>query len=307
MAAVAGAFSWGLTTRAPGVPSRVAGHETDVASAWSAPLPRDPSAATAAFLARVPADVRARGDAFGNTRYITLLSRIAVLVGSVAILMFSGAAVAMRNVARRVTSRAALQDAIVAVQTLALFFLLSLLVETYAGFVRMRHAGFSHMSYSSWLGDAALNWAVTAPFFAVGVVAFYALIRRYPQSWMVWTTAVYALLTSVFILLAPQYIAPLFNTIAPMANGPQKQAILSLARANGVPANDVFVQNASRQSELLNAHVSGFAGAAQIVLDDNTIATTPAAEVRLVMAHEIGHYVLAHVTKGTVFDTLITG
>ena len=53
--------------------------------------------------------------------------------------------------------------------------------------------------------------------------------------------------------------------------------------------------------------VSGFGGTAQIVLDDNTIAKTPDAEVRLVMAHEIGHYVLAHVTKGIVFDTLITG
>jgi STE24 endopeptidase len=199
------------------------------------------------------------------------------------------------------------QDAIVALLTLALFFLLALPVETYAGFVRMRHAGLSHMGYARWLGDAALNWAVTAPFVTVGVVALYALIQRRPQSWAVWATGVYAVLSCVFILLTPRYIAPLFNKITPMADGPQKQEILSLARANGVPANDVFVQNASRQSELLNAHVSGFAGTAQIVLDDNTIAKTPAAEVRLVMAHDIGHYVLAHVMKGIVFDTLITG
>jgi hypothetical protein len=103
----------------------------------------------------VPADVRARGDAFGNTRYVTLFARVAVLAGSIAILMFSGAAVSMRNLARRITSRVPLQNAIVALETVASFFLLSLPVDTYAGFVRMRHAGFSHISYASWLGDTA--------------------------------------------------------------------------------------------------------------------------------------------------------
>jgi STE24 endopeptidase len=278
-----------------------------VDSAWGASLPRDPTAATAAFLARVPADVRARGDAFGNATRMTVLLNAAALVASIAILMFSGAAAFMRDRARRITARVAVQDAIVAVQTLALFFLLSLPTETYAGFVRMHQAGLSHIAYTSWLRDAALNWAVTALFISVGVVVFYLLIRRRPRSWAIWATGVYAVLSCVFIILAPQYIAPLFNSITPMTDGPQKQEILSLARANGVPAADVFVQNGSRQSELLNAHVSGFGGAAQIVLDDNTIAKTPHAEVRLVMSHEIGHYVLAHVAKGIVFDTLVTG
>ena len=306
-AVVVGALTWGFTTGAQPVPTRVAWRGPDVDPSWAASLPSDPAAATAAYLARVPAEVRARGDAFSTTSRITMVANAAVLIGSIAILMFSGAGRGMRDLARRITSRAALQDAIVVLLTLALFFLLSLPVETFAGFVRMRHAGLTHIAYARWLGEAVLRWAVTAPFIAVGVVAFYALIRRRPQSWAMWATAVYALLSCVFVLLTPQYIAPLFNHIAPMADGPQKQEILSLARANGVPANDVFVQNASRQSELLNAHVSGFAGAAQIVLDDNTIATTPAAEVRLVMAHEIGHYVLAHVMKGIVFDTLIMG
>jgi STE24 endopeptidase len=306
-AAVVSALVWGFTTGTQPVPARVVDHEARADSAWSTSLPRDPAAATAAFLARVPADVRARGDAFGNATRVSLVARNLVLFGSVVILMFSGAAAAMRNYARRVTSRVVLQDALVTLGTLAFLFLLSLPVETYSGFVRMRHAGLSHMSYTGWLRDAALNWAVMLPFYVVGVVAVYSLLRRRPQSWTVWATVVYGIIGCVFTLLAPVYIAPLFNTIAPMPNGPQKEAILSLARANGVPAYDVFVQNASRQSELLNAHVSGWGKTAQIVLDDNTIAKTPDAEVKLVMAHEIGHYVLAHVAKGLVFDTLIAG
>ena len=104
------------------------------------------------------------------------------------------------------------------------------------------------MTFSHWLHDAALQWAVTTVFYIVGIVVIYALIRRRPASWTGFATAVYAALTIIFVLLAPQYIEPLFNRITPMADGPQKQAILSLARANGVPADNVFVQDASRQS-----------------------------------------------------------
>jgi STE24 endopeptidase len=148
---------------------------------------------------------------------------------------------------------------------------------------------------------------VITVFYTVGVVAIMALIRRWPRSWAAWATAVYFVLFGFYVLISPQYIEPLFNRITPLADGAAKQAILSLARANGVPADDVFVRDASRQSVLLNAHVSGIAGTAQIVLDDNTIANTPEPEFKLVMAHEIGHYVLAHIPKEIVFDTLVMG
>ncbi len=306
-AAVLSALVWGFVVGSQPIPARAYAHRTEVDSAWYAALPTDPAAATAAYLDRVPGEARARGNAFDNTRFITLPFRIIVLIGTAALLMFSGAATTMRSLARRLSSSLPLQDTLVALQVLAAFFLLSLPVETYAGFIRFRHAGFSQAPYLQWLTDTTLHWVIVTAFYIVGVVAIYALIRRRPQSWTGWATAVYAILSAVFVLIGPQYIDPLFNKMTPMADGPQKQAILSLARANGVPASEVFVQDASRQSVLLDAHVSGFGGTARIVLDDNTIAATPEREVEMVMAHEIGHYVLSHVAKGIVFDTLLTG
>jgi CAAX prenyl protease N-terminal, five membrane helices len=117
---------------------------------------------------------------------------------------------------------------------------------------------------AQWLGDAALRWLITTVFTVVGLVLIIALIRRKGRgAWVAWAGGVYAVLSVVSVLITPQYIAPLVNHITPMADSPRKQAILSLARANGVPANDVFVQDASRQTVLLNAHVTGFGGAAQ--------------------------------------------
>jgi STE24 endopeptidase len=305
VAAVLGALAWGTVSGMQPVPVRPHARTVEVSPAWHAALPADPVAATDAYLQRVPPEIRARGSAFNGTRYIALSLRILVLVAAVALVMFSGAAARMRALARRASPRTWLQDALVALQFFVVLFLLNLPVETYAGFIRLRNAGFSQRTFLDWLSEAALGWAVITIFYTVGVVAIMALIRRRPHSWAAWAAVVYLALSTVYVLLSPLYIEPLFNRITPLADGPAKQGILSLAHANGVPARDVLVRDASRQGALLNAHVSGIGGTAQIILDDNTIANTPEREFKLVMAHEIGHYVLAHIPKGIVFDALV--
>jgi STE24 endopeptidase len=211
----------------------------------------------------------------------------------------------MRGFAERLTSVRPLQDAAVALLMLAALFAMNLPVESYAGFARFRAAGFSGASFGQWLTDTALAWATITPFHVVGIVAIMVLIRARPRSWTAWASGVYLVVSASYVLLAPALIEPLFNELTPLAEGPQKGSILSMARANGVPAADVLVRDASLQGMLLDAHVSGFGGTARIVLDDNTIAAVSAAEVRMVMAHEIGHYVLAHIPKGIVFDALV--
>jgi STE24 endopeptidase len=301
------ALVWGSIVNSQPVPSRGALHATEVGPDWYAALAADPETATNSYLQRVAPEVRARGDALGQTRYVILAMRVLVLVLSVTLIMFSGAAARLRERLARRGRHLWLQDASFALILFAALFVLTLPVETYADFVRIRHAGFTHRTYVDWLGDAALGWAVNSVFAIVGVTLVMALIRRRPRSWVAWATVVYLVLSSFYVLIEPQYIEPLFNRFTPLADGPAKQAILSLAKANGVPASDVLVRDASRQSELLNAHVSGIGGTAQIVLDDNTVAQTPKAEFEFVMAHEIGHYVLAHIPKDIVFDTLVMG
>ncbi len=307
MAAFLASIVWGSIVSAQPVPPRINVRAIVVDSGWYSALPLNPAAATEAYLQRVPAEARSRGDAFTATRYITLASRVAILMASVALIMFSGAAASLRDLARRWVPYLWMQDALFALFLFTALFLLNLPIETYAGFVRLRLAGFTQRTYLDWLGEAVLGWAVITAFYVVGVILIMRLIRRRPGSWVGWATLVYLVLSSFYVLISPQYIEPLFNSITPLADGPEKEAILSLARANGVPAHEVFVRDASRQSDLLNAHVSGIGGTAQIVLDDNTIAKTPKAEFELVMAHEIGHYVLAHIPKGIVFDTLVSG
>ena len=70
-----------------------------------------------------------------------------------------------------------------------------------------------------------------------------------------------------------------------------------MARANEIPVTQVFEVDASRQTTRVSANVAGFLGTTRIALNDNLLEQCTLPEIREVMAHEMGHYVLNHGAK----------
>jgi STE24 endopeptidase len=141
---------------------------------------------------------------------------------------------------------------------------------------------------------------------AVLVVPLFGLVRRLGRNWWVWGAAVTIVFLAFVILISPVYIAPLFNTYTKLQDPLIKDPILSMARANGIPATDVYEFDASRQSNRVSANVSGFAGTQRISLNDNLLKRCTLPEIETTMGHEMGHYVLNHGYKGLVmFGVLV--
>jgi STE24 endopeptidase len=113
------------------------------------------------------------------------------------------------------------------------------------------------------------------------------------------------LMLAFVIFIGPPLIDPLFNSYKPLPEGPVRQAILSMARANGVPAKDVYWFDASRQTNRISANVSGILGTTSVRLNDNLLKRCTLPEIQGVMAHELGHYVLNHLYKALMFFTLV--
>jgi STE24 endopeptidase len=74
----------------------------------------------------------------------------------------------------------------------------------------------------------------------------------------------------------------------------------SLAERAGVPVADVLVADASRRTRRENAYVSGLGGTRRIVLFDNLLDQSEPRQIRLVVAHELGHRRARHVERGTL-------
>jgi STE24 endopeptidase len=137
-------------------------------------------------------------------------------------------------------------------------------------------------------------------------VALYALIRRSPRFWWAWSGALVAGAFTVMMVLAPVLIDPLFNQYKPAPPGPVRDAVVALAKANGVPSDRIFIYDGSRQSNRYTANVSGLMGSARIAMSDVMFkkdADIP--EVRAVVGHEMGHYVLGHVWRNAIVLSLL--
>ena len=129
------------------------------------------------------------------------------------------------------------------------------------------------------------------------LMALYAFFRRAPKTWWLWGTTVVVFFLAVAMLIAPVFVAPLFNTYKPLGDPKISQSILAMAAANEIPVRQVFEVDASRQSNRVSANVSGLFGTARISLNDNLLKQCTLPEIRSVMAHEMGHYVLNHGVK----------
>lgn len=301
----AAALAWGWYVGGESVAARPSDLTTAVPAAWYADLPLDPAAATDAYLARVPPAMRERGERYSDTRMLAFELRVLSLIFATIVLCATRLAAQARELAIRVFSRRALVDAAVALQYFIALYVLSLPVEIYATFLRPRRFGFSEQAFGAWLGDSLVNWGVFTAFYMVGVLVIYKFIRSRPTQWVAWAAGIYLVLRATFTLLSPNVIEPLTNTFQPLAEGPQKQQILALAHANGINDVAVVTGDASRQTRLLNAHVSGIGGAARISVDDTTLRATSDPMLRAVVGHEIGHYVMNHEIQSIITDTLI--
>ncbi len=302
---LAATLAWGWSVGGETVPLRPVDQTAIVDADWYAVLPLDPTLAVGAYLARIPADMRVRGEGYSDTRVTAFGLRLLTLVLATAGFCFSGFAARSRDAATRVLPRSTLVDAAVAVQYFGAMWALSLPAEIYAGFVRPHRIGFSDQSFISWVGDQLVNWGVFTVFYVVGVLIIYRCIRRQPTQWVAWAIGIYFVLRLLYAVLSPGIIEPLTNDFRPMPEGPKKQIIQALARANGVDDAVIVVGDASRQSRLMNAHVSGFGGTARISVDDTTLQRTNVQMIRFVIAHEIGHFVLDHDIAFVISDTLL--
>jgi STE24 endopeptidase len=261
----------------------------------------DARAATDAYLATVPAAARARSDAYFEGGYWLLLWNFLISVAVYLALLATGWSASLRNLAERATHFRPVQS----FAYWTLYFVITTVVvfpfTVYQDFFREHHYGLATQTFGSWLGDQAKALLLGIVLGGLFVIVIYAVLRRARRTWWIWGSAVSIVFVMLGALIAPVFIFPLFNTFTKLTDPRVTAPILSMARANGIPASEVYVVNASRQSTRVSANVSGFMGTERITLNDNLLNRATLPEIEAVMGHEMGHYVLNHVYKGILF------
>jgi len=267
----------------------------------SAPAHFDPQAATEAYLARMTPEQRARSDAYFEGGYWLLLWDFLYGLGVAWLLLGSRLSARMRDFAERVTSLRWLQTLLYAVQYILVTFVLGLPLTLYEDFFREHQYGLSSQSFGGWMGDELKGVALALVFGGLALTLLYWVLRRAPRTWWLWGAVVALILLVFTIAVSPVFIEPVFNKYTELQDPALRGPILSLARANGIPTDHVYVFDASKQTNRMSANVSGLFGTTRIALNDNLLRRAAPPEVEAVMGHEMGHYVLHHVSKSMLF------
>lgn len=256
--------------------------------------PFDPETATRAYLATVNGAARAKSNAYFEGGYWLLLGNFIATFLVSWLLLQSGYAVRLRNRVEQLTRRRPLQIILFALLYLLIAAVLTLPLSFYESFLREHQYGLSTQTVGSWSRDFLVGQAVNILILSLIMAGVYRALRAAPRAWWLWATGLTGVFMTLGIALAPVFIAPLFNTYTPLADSPVKAQILSMARANSVPVDNVYQFDASRQTNRISANVSGIGKTIRVSLNDNLLNQGTPAEIKAVMGHELGHYVLGH-------------
>jgi STE24 endopeptidase len=257
----------------------------------------NPDAATEAYLAMIPPAAYARSNAYFEGGYWLILWGF--LYGSAVSLLLLNTrwSARMRDLAQRITRFKFLQTLVYWVEYLLATTVLGFPLEYYQNFVREHKYGLATQTFGPWMGDEGKSLLLALVLGGIAVAGIYAIVRKLPNTWWIWGSVATMLFMMFTVAIGPVYLQPIFNKIHRLDDPKITVPILRMAHANGIPTNDVYEIDASRQTTRMSANVSGFGNTMRITLNDNLLRRASPEEVQAVMGHEMGHYVLNHIPK----------
>ncbi len=257
----------------------------------------DVDTATEAYINLLSEEQRARSDSYMEGGYWLKLWGFLYGLAIAWLLLSSKISARMRNISERVGKWRPLHTFVYGIQYILIGTLLSFPLTVYQGFYREHAYNLATQSFGGWLGDQLTSLLVGLVLGSLALTVLYGVIRKVKNSWWVWGTGVSVLMLMFLTFIQPVYLNPLFNDYKALEDGPLRTSIMSMARANDIPGDDVYWFDASRQTTRISANVSGFMGTTRISLNDNLLNRTSPEEIKAVMGHEMGHYVLNHGVK----------
>ena len=266
----------------------------------------DAAAATKSYLAKVSGAAREKSDTYFEGGYVLTLVDFLYAMAIAGLLLWLGISAGIRDWAQEHTRSRAAQVMLYAAAYTAIVTAATLPLTLYEGFFREHAYGLSNQTIWAWAGDFLIQFAVGLIGALIVLPILYAAIRAAREQWWIWGAGIAVAFQILMAVVYPIFIAPLFNHYAPLPDSALKQEILSLARANDIPAQNVWLDDASRQSTRISANVSGFMGTTRITLNDNLLKQGTHDEVLAVLGHEMGHYVMDHTTKLLLLTGVLT-
>ncbi len=267
-----------------------------VASSLSSPASAVPYSAGegSAGLGAMTPEEREDAVAYSTTKYLLYFVGVAYTLIVLAAILLTAFSARLRNWAERIGRRWVL---IVAVYALLFFLTVSILelpLSFFSGYVIEHQYELSNQTVGAWLWDEAKNVFLVWIIGTLVLLFAYWLIRKSPRAWWAWLALGSIPFLAFFMIIVPIVVMPMFYTITPMEESPLKTRVLNLAAEGGIEDPEIYVMDASRQTNKLNAMVTGLGQTKRILFYDTTLDKMTDGEILFVVGHEMAHYLQHH-------------
>ncbi|MDH3892719.1 MAG: M48 family metallopeptidase [candidate division Zixibacteria bacterium] len=233
---------------------------------------------------------------YSRFRNIWRFASFLIGIGTLALILLTGLSAKLRDLACRIRLR------FFAVWVFYIFislvdYMLNLPFTIYRSFIVENNYGFLNQTFMQWWGENLLGLLLGLIVGIIPVWFFYWLVSKMKRWWLAFSLGAIPFVV-ILIVIVPVFVAPLFNKFEPLKDKQLEAEILALAESAGIEGSDIFQVDGSRQSSKVNAYVTGLFGTKRIVLYDTMIENFTLDEIRYVMGHEMGHYLMNHLWWG---------
>ncbi len=172
--------------------------------------------------------------------------------------------------------------------------------SVYGGYFLQQRWGFSTQTLNGWWLDYLKGAGLSLILSGIGVLLLFWLMDRRPSSWWFFAAAALGIWLVIQTFFWPLVVAPLFNKFRPVTDPEINHMVHRLADKADISLSGVWVMDASRRTTKANAYLAGLGASKRIVLFDNLLENYSPEEIEAVVAHEMAHWKMGHITRGLI-------
>jgi len=176
-------------------------------------------------------------------------------------------------------------------------------ISGYIQLVYDKRWGLSNQTPGRFVTDQLKDVVISTLLLSALLTPVYAFIHA-TDLWWLWGWLAFMVVILAVTFIYPVLIMPRFNKFTPLPEGELRSRIEAVARLAETDIEGVYTMDASKRSTRGNAFVAGFGATKRVVLFD-TILDYPMGTIEQIVAHEIGHYRLRHITKSVPFQAAL--
>lgn len=162
--------------------------------------------------------------------------------------------------------------------------------EIYERFVKDKKFGFSTITPKLFVIDLFKSLALIVIFGGIFIYLLLWIFESLGEFWWIWGFCFAFCMILLINLIYPTLIAPIFNKMTPLNDENLTNSINSLLESCGFKSSGVFVMDASKRDNRLNAYFGGLGSTKRVVLFDTLIKKLTQNEILAVLGHELGHF-----------------